>query len=1066
MRRISISLIFFSQFGYQAIYAQGTSAVLNGTVVDEKGAVLPSAGVSVLNESTGLQREATSNSEGYFAVSFLPPGHYIVRVKREGFNSAEIKDLVLQVGDQRSLRISLSPAGPAESITVVDDASLVHTSPAVSTVIDRQFIENLPMNGRSFQSLIVLTPGVVLTRTGFGEQGQFSVNGQRSNANYFTVDGVSANIQVSGSATLNQTAGGSIPGTSASGGTSALVSIDALQEFRIQTSTYAAEFGRTPGAQVSIVTRSGTNQFHGTMFEYFRDDALDANDWFNNSRRLAKPVTRQHDFGGVVGGPILLPRFGEGGRQPGYDGRNHTFFFFSYEALRLQQPQSRITQVPSLATRQSAVPQVRRYLDAYPLPNGPNAATGGFAEFAASYSDPTSSDATSLRVDHTVGSKLTLFGRVNYSPSSLQTRAIDNTSVNTITIQGFKTVTATVGATWLISPRISNELLANWSSNKADWISQLDNFGGAVPLPDSAWFPASVDPQDSLIVFGIGGSQSSFYVGKNVANHLTQFNLVDSVSLAAGPHQAKFGIDYRRLLPELGIRGYAQFINFNQATGLASGRTHATTNSNLETWDPAPLSFTNLSVYGQDTWKATQRITLTYGLRWEVSPPPTPRDGKQLFAAQGLENPATMTVVPGPLYKTRYANFAPRVGVAFGLSQRAGWESVIRGGFGIFYDLGNGPAGNVAGSFPNSARAPFVNRPYPLSESDAAPPVLTGRLPVGAAGFRAFDANLELPRTYQWNLTVEQSLGARQTLSASYVAAVGRKLLRVDFLPLPLTVNPNLGANINVTRNTATSDYHALQLQFQRRLARGFQALSSYTWSHSIDNASSDASSFVRADLRDPQTDRGDSDFDVRHSFTAGVTYNLPKTDSGRFANGLLRGWAVDSIVVARSATPVNLTTGTANLLGAQPRPNVDTGIPLYLFDPSFPGGKRINNSIIPGRPAGCKGPFCPPTPGQQGSLGRNALRGFPAWQVDLTVRRQFNFTERFNLQFRVEMFNVFNHPNFGFGDAFPLLNQSSFGQADRMLARRLSSGGGTGFNPLYQVGGPRSIQLALKFHF
>lgn len=320
MRRISISLMLFSLFGYQAIYAQGTSAVLSGTVVDEKGAVLPNAGVSVLNESNGLQRETTSNSEGYFAVSLLPPGHYIVRVKREGFNPAEIKDLVLQVGDQRSISISLSTAGPAESITVVDETSLVNNSPAVSTVIDRPFIENLPMNGRSFQSLIVLTPGVVLTRTGFGEQGQFSVNGQRSNANYFTVDGVSANIQVSGSATLNQTAGGSIPGTSAGGGTSSLVSIDALQEFRIQTSTYAAEFGRTPGAQVSIVTRSGTNQFHGTVFEYFRDDALDANDWFNNSRGLAKPITRQHDFGGVVGGPILLPRFGEGGRQPGYDG--------------------------------------------------------------------------------------------------------------------------------------------------------------------------------------------------------------------------------------------------------------------------------------------------------------------------------------------------------------------------------------------------------------------------------------------------------------------------------------------------------------------------------------------------------------------------------------------------------------------------------------------------------------------------------------------------------------------------------------------------------------------------
>ena len=345
-------------------------------------------------------------------------------------------------------------------------------------MINREFVANLPMNGRSFQSLIILTPGVVLTKTGFGEQGQFSVNGQRSNANYFTVDGVSANIQISGSATLNQTAGGSIPGGSASGGTISLASIDAVQEFRIQTSTYAAEFGRSPGAQVSIVTRSGTNDFHGALFEYFRSDKLDANDWFNNALRLAKPRTKQNNFGGVFSGPVLLPRFGEGGKQPWYDGHNRTFFFFSYEGLRLLQPQTRITDVPTLSVRQSAVAQVQPYLNAYPLPNGPvTDTTRQFARYSASYSDPASANAASIRLDHNLSSKLTLSGRYNFAPSQLQTRAIDNTSVNTITVQAFKTETATVSATWIASPRVINELRTNWSRNKSDWISHLDGFG-------------------------------------------------------------------------------------------------------------------------------------------------------------------------------------------------------------------------------------------------------------------------------------------------------------------------------------------------------------------------------------------------------------------------------------------------------------------------------------------------------------------------------------------------------------------------------------------------------------
>ena len=279
-------------------------------------------------------------------------------------------------------------------------------SGTVSTVIDRAFIESLPLNGRSVQTLILLAPGVVATATAFNDQGQFSVNGQRADANYFTVDGVSANFGVTGYFPMMQTASGALPALSASGGTNSLVSVDAMQEFRIQTSSFAPEFGRTPGGQISIATRSGTNAFHGSLFEYFRNEALDAKDWFVNFRGSAKPELRQHDFGGVAGGPIRTDR---------------TFFFGSYEGLRLRQPSSLQTVVPDAASRQQAPPSIRPYLDAYPLPNGPLRGPG-LAEFQASFSNPSSLDAYGIRLDHTVNARLNVFGRYNYSPSSFDQR--------------------------------------------------------------------------------------------------------------------------------------------------------------------------------------------------------------------------------------------------------------------------------------------------------------------------------------------------------------------------------------------------------------------------------------------------------------------------------------------------------------------------------------------------------------------------------------------------------------------------------------------------------------------
>ncbi len=234
----------------------------------------------------------------------------------------------------------------SETVNVTGEEPLINESPAVGTIVDRQFVANIPLNGRSFQSLITLTPGVVTVPSNTNQSGQFSVNGQRSSANSFMVDGVSANFGAQPLAFGQTSASGNLPGLTTFGTTQSLTSVDALQEFKVQTSTYAAEYGRQPGGQVSIITRSGTNQFHGSIFDYLRNDVFDANDWFANRAGQAKPPERQNDFGATFSGPVLLPRFGEGGHQPGYHGRNRTFFFFSYEGLRLDCPNSILRTFP------------------------------------------------------------------------------------------------------------------------------------------------------------------------------------------------------------------------------------------------------------------------------------------------------------------------------------------------------------------------------------------------------------------------------------------------------------------------------------------------------------------------------------------------------------------------------------------------------------------------------------------------------------------------------------------------------------------------------------------------
>ena len=1026
--------------------AQSTNGSIAGRVTDPSKATIAEAKVAALNLGTNFRDETATNGGGEYTLANLPPGTYQIQVEKSGFKKLVRPDVILHVQDALAIDFEMAVGSVSDSVRVEAGAPLVNTtSGTVSTVVDQTFVENIPLNGRSFQTLIMLTPGVVVTQTAFDDQGQFSVNGQRADGNYFTVDGVSANFGVTGYFPLVQVAGGALPALSALGGTNSLVSVEAMQEFRIQTSSFAPEFGRMPGGQISIVTRSGTNAFHGTAFEYFRNDVLDANDWFSNRDHLPKPEQRQNDFGGVLGGPII---------------KDKTFFFFSYEGLRLRQPATQETAVPDGPSRQQAPITIQPYLNAFSVSNGPELG-GGLAQFNASYSNPSSLDAYSIRIDHTINSKLTLFGRYNYSPSSIDQRGPFGVLSTTESLSS-SVQTVTIGLTQLINPEASNEVRANYSNQRVSTKFALDDFGGAVPISDSQLFPNGFSSSDSnfqLLIDGVG----SYSQGLQGTDEQRQVNLIDNLSVSYGGHQMKFGMDYRWLSPFSRPNAYNQFVELagvtcppppSPCTGNAlSGTAEFVGVTALQS---DTLRTRNFSFYAQDTWKMTPRFTVTYGLRWDINPPLKGKDlANQPFTVTGLNNPATIALAPRgtPLYDTTYGNVAPRVGVAYQLRGAPDWGAVLRGGFGIFYDLGQGSLGGVSSYFPYQAENVFAGVPFPLSPQNAAPPVITTSPPVNT--ILVADPHLKLPRTYQWNVALEQSLGNSQSLSLTYIGAIGRELLRATNLFNP---NPNFQA-VSVTDNSATSDYHALQVKFQRRFSHGLQALASYTFSHSIDIASTDAvANYLNtpSTLASPNIDRGNSDFDIRHSFTAGVTYALPTPEWGKFAQATLGGWSVDAFVLARSAPPVNVIGGYSFVAGTilQYRPNVVPGQPFELYGPQYPGGKIFN-----------KNAFTPAPAGQQGDFGRNALRGFGATQVDLALQRQFRLTENVGLRFRAELFNIFNHPNF----ASPTnkLTSPLFGQSTQTLASSLGSGGANGgFSPLYQIGGPRSIQLALKLAF
>jgi len=1050
--------------------ALAQTARVSGHVTDPSGAAVAAAGVTVTNTATNTSQTTVTSSEGVYVVPAVTPGTYRIEVGKTGFRTTVRDGIRASVATTVTVDVALEVGDLSDRVEVRGVAPLVERqSGGVGTVVDRQFVENLPLNGRSFQSLLELVPGVVFVEPDIFNTGQFSVNGQRANANYVMVDGVSANVGTSMSAQSFQQAAGTVPAGTALGGTQGLVSVDALEEFRVLTSTYAPEFGRMPGGQVSLVTRSGQNRFTGSAYDFVRNEALDANDWFNNQAGRDKLPLRQQQFGGTLGGPVLIPGL--------VNLRNRAFFFASYEGLRLRQPQPDIRNVvvPSVSARQRATGNIQTLFDAFPQPNAP--ALPGDPTDTERYlyriSYPSWFDATGLRVDVPAG-RAQFFSRFSTTPSGYREYVFANQQ-NEFS-KDFLSWTG--GVTWTLSPRLVSDTRVNWSREAGRFAFGGRGVDGAVLPPDGLVFPTGVTRETVSVSLQVNPSAfnpTSLTQGKALGNNQQQANLVSTLTYLAGRHEVKGGVDWRRLTPLTDFRERSISYNFGSVTqALQTGLATV----NVQALAPtSSFAIDNLSLFLQDTWRVSRRLTLTFGARYELNPPPS---GDRLpYTFTDVDNLLTADLAPAGtrLWNTDRTNLAPRVDAAYVLSERQ--DLVVRGGIGLFYDVGNGTALRGYGSYPFNSTKSVTGQPFPApADVLAAASFDTTTRPI-ASTFYVTDPDLRLPSTVQWNASVERRLGVNQSLTVSYVGARGRDLLRTEQLrnrpaptevpfgiPTVTFVNPAVVApttSVFVTRNAGESRYDALQVQFQRRMAGGIQAMAAYTLATSTDTISNEVSAGLSSSglpslANTLDSERGPSDFDIRHVLAGGLTWNLPSPELG-LARRLLGDWGLDLMGRWRSATPLHVITQAIdpiNFSGTNRRVDLVPGASPWIDDANAPGGRRLNFEA-----------FRVPAFGTQGSMPRNSLRWRPAHQIDVSLRKAVPVGPT-RAQLRIDVFNVANAPNFAEpGASLPSANSPLFGVSTRMLNRALGPGGTQGgLNSQYQIGGPRSVQVSLRVAF
>ena len=1020
----------------RALPAQTTSATLSGTVTDPTDKVVPGADVTATNTDTAVVSKTKTNGDGIYLLPTLQYGHYSINVSKQGFKQIELKDVTLDVAAIVTRNFHLELGAASDTITVEGNGLNVNTSDAsVSTVISREFVDEIPLNGRTLQNLLPIVPGV-----GYDTfNGGYTVNGTRAQeGTYWTVDGISGNI------TASISSGNNLPDTfgaalTSLGTTQSLISLDALQEFRVSTSSYGVEYGSAPGGQIQLQSRAGTNQFHGSAYDYLRNEDLDANDWFSNANGIARPPERQNDFGGTLGGPITIPHV--------YHGRDKAFFFFSFEDLNLLQPTVLVDQpVPTAALRQSAPATLQPFLNAMPLPNG--AALGdGWAEWTTASSQPSFLRAWNIRGDYALGQNTKVFGRVNYSPSndkSISDAYQSNYRINT--------VTATLGVTTTLGASAANDFRVNDSQQTlAETSGLLPANSGSNPaaataalVPASQYAPPGSD-YSTVFAFYDDDFEAGAFLQQSAENSTVhQWDIVDGLKWQVGRHQLKFGAEWNRHTSTQLPVAYSQYYEFDELSGIQTSTVDESTISTQPT--AIDTVTTRASLYAGDTWKVNKRLSLDYGLRWEL-PFPTYYGGQYVpVFVNSLANPAIPTVsqTSRTQWAMTYRNFAPRLGIAYLLHDKGNFETVFRTGGGLFYSTETPFGVANIGNYPNLGENDFYGVPYPLAPAQLAAPSIGTVTAAGLAGAALIGTNphLALPRVWEWNATIEQKLGKNQSLTVGYVGSAGRRLY---FSPVTLPASKNV-SSVTYTENGSASDYNSLQVKFERHVARGLQVLASYTWAHSIDNVSTNV--FTDQPLW------GNSDFDIRHTVSVGAVYNIPGARGNGFVKAMTSGWELSDNYHAHTGTPViNLFSSSTFVNGTliYTLANIVPGVPVYLHGSRYPGGTALNRAA-----------FAAPAKGQNGNVPRNTFRAQDFAQDDISLQRKFSLGEKAGaLRLRLDAFNLTNHVNFADYFVRNLSKSPLFGQATSTAG--LFNGGS---NPLYNSGSARSLQISLRYEF
>ncbi len=1077
------------------LFAQGDSARFSGTVVDPSGAVIPGAVVRVLNEKTGASRELVTNEQGAFAFPSLSPSTYTVSASFQGMAPTEYSQIPLAVGQERTLQLTLVPAQMQQSVTVSGgELAVVDTSSArVGANVNEREVSSLPLNGRQVSQLYLLTPGAVSSGGGSFDNVRFSGRANQQNAT--RIDGVENSAIVDASP-------GNLNGESSSG-FRLQNSLEIIQEFRVESSNYPAEYGTGTGGQITLVTKSGGNGLHGSLFEYLRNNSMDARNFFD----AEKSPLRLNQFGASLGGPII---------------KNRLFFFGAFEALRQRAGINIIETVPSQAARARAVDSIRPVLGAFPA--GTEATANPDLDLARlNASSPIDENFGFLRFDYRLSDRFQLSARYSRDQGS-QAQPLGVTG-NQFRVTAVPQ-NAMVQLQQIWSPKLINETKIGFNGYK----TRASGFAPSVNGVDMS--AISIDFTGNVALTGIGGQGSSAGAarpGGLVRSNSTQngrgqpytnytLSFLNNLTYLAGSHTFKAGGEVRPIriyTDRLGGTTYT-FSNVNDL--LANRPSQVQFLSDLSMPSPWNNGLTGNRLgkqayyigYAQDEWRIRPNITLNYGLRYEYySVLHEDRNAVVMFdTVNGGILPNTT-----PFYQSRKTNFAPRLGLSWSPTRFAN-KTVFRVGGGYYFGPGQ-TEDQVQPIESDRISRTLRNVQYPIVPAEI---VQSYNINDPNLGFqpRAYAPGYTLPeKILSYTASVQQELPGGTVLTVAYVGSQGRNLFLRSWTNLMtgVTMNPATGAGspvlqfgnrfaqIDYKTSGGTDNYNSLQTTVQRRFARGLTIGGQWTYGHSIGNTGGSNEAQTAVNPWNFNADRGNNAFDIRHSANATALYELPigrgrhyLGDTNPLADGLLGGWQIGGTWNGRTGLPVDVTITRPDIVYRDTRsgayvnaPVVVGGLPVTVPVVNVPGGGAFRNVRRPDVVAGVSpfltgagkraflnpAAFSMPAPGAFGNLGRGALHGPGMSQFDLTLQKRFRLTERFNIEFRSELYNLLNRANFANPPA-TLNNSLGTGSNQLQPGQAFTSASAGGAFGLYSstveravgLGTSRQVQLSLRLNF